>query len=139
MNADAFLSYSHAADAVTGPWFERAVERVAKPWYRRRALNVFRDETSLSTSPDLWASIRVALDQATHLILLASPDAARSPWVNREIEHWCTTKSVASISLVVTAGFLAWDREIGNFSADSTAIPPALQGAFPDEPLGIAL
>jgi WD40 repeat protein len=137
MNADAFLSYSHGADAVLGPWFERAIERVAKPWYRRRGLNVFRDQTSLSTSPDLWASIEAALDDATCLILLASPEAGQSPWVNREIEHWRATKSAASISLVVTAGAIAWDPVTGDFAKDSTAVPPALRGAFAHEPLWI--
>ena len=45
---DAFISYSHAADGKLAPALENALQRFAKPWYRRRALHLFRDQTSLS-------------------------------------------------------------------------------------------
>ena len=50
---DAFVSYSHAADGRLAPALQRGLQSLAKPWYRRRALRVFRDETSLSASPEL--------------------------------------------------------------------------------------
>jgi hypothetical protein len=43
---------------------------------------VFRDETSLSASPELWAAIETALSQARFFVLLASPEAADSRWVD---------------------------------------------------------
>ena len=39
------------------------MQRLGKPWYRRRALQVFRDDTSLSATPHLWPSIETAARQ----------------------------------------------------------------------------
>lgn len=50
---DAFVSYSHAADGRLAPALQAGLQSLAKPWYRRRALRVFRDRTSLSASPEL--------------------------------------------------------------------------------------
>ena len=58
---DAFISYSHAADGKLAPALESALEGFAKPWYRRRALNLFRDQTSLSATPGLWPAIEQRL------------------------------------------------------------------------------
>ena len=58
---DAFISYSHA-DAVFAPVLQRGLQHLAKPWNRRRAMEVFRDETSLAASPGLWPAIQAALD-----------------------------------------------------------------------------
>ena len=88
---DGFISYSHAVDGRLAPALQRGLHRFAKPWYRLRALRVFRDETSLSATPELWPSIVEALDGSRWLILLASPEAAESPWVNDEVAHWCAT------------------------------------------------
>ena len=69
---DAFLSYSHAADGRLAPALQAGLRSLAKPWYRLRALRVFRDKTSLSASPELWAPIERALAQARFFVLLAS-------------------------------------------------------------------
>jgi hypothetical protein len=37
---DSFLSYSHAADRATAAAVQRALHRLGRPWYRRRALRV---------------------------------------------------------------------------------------------------
>ena len=34
------------------------LEKFAKPWYKIRNLNIFRDESSLTTSPHLWPNIQ---------------------------------------------------------------------------------
>ena len=88
---DAFISYSHAKDKPIAAALQSVVQRLGKPWYRRRALRVFRDDTSLSATPHLWPSIEQALSQSRFLILLASPEAAASPWVGKEIEYWLET------------------------------------------------
>ena len=49
---DAFISYSHAADARLAEALERGLERLARPWNRVRAMSVFRDETDLTLNPD---------------------------------------------------------------------------------------
>ena len=139
MNFNGFISYSHAADGRLAPAVQRGLHRLAKPWHRRRALWIFRDQTGLSVTPGLWSSIQKALDGSEYFVLLASPEAARSPWVNREIEHWIATKSADRILPVVTDGEWQWDAERGDFTADSTAVPEALRGVFAEEPLFLDL
>ena len=126
----------------TGGWrrrVQRGLHRLAKPWHRRRALWIFRDQTGLSVTPALWSSIQQALDGSEWFVLLASPEAAQSPWVNREIEHWIATKPADRILPVVTDGQWRWDAERGDLAADSTAVPDALRGVFAEEPLYLDL
>jgi WD40 repeat protein len=139
MTFDGFISYSHAADGRLAPAVQRGLHRLAKPWHRRRALWIFRDQTGLAVTPGLWSSIQTALDGSEYFVLLASPEAAQSPWVNREIEHWMATKSAGRILPVVTDGEWAWDAGRGDFSTTSTAVPPALRGVFSEEPLFLDL
>ena len=47
---------------------------------------VFRDRDELPASADLGAVIKDALSAAHYLIVICSPNAARSQWVNTEIE-----------------------------------------------------
>src|SRR5829696_7520070 len=97
MAYDAFISYSHAADGKLAPALQAALQRFAKPWYHRRALRIFRDQTSLAATPELWPTIQIALDGATHFLLLASPEAAASKWVRREVAHWLATKPLGRL------------------------------------------
>jgi len=85
---DAFISYSHAKDKALASALQSAMQRLGKPWYRRRALRLFRDDTSLTATPHLWPDIEKALGQARFLILLASPEAAASSWVEKEVVTW---------------------------------------------------
>src|SRR5210317_1656212 len=101
---DGFLSYSHAADDLLAPRLQAGLQRFAKPWWKRRALRVFRDEASLSANPHLWSSITEALDDSDWFVLLLSPDAAQSEWVNREIDYWTEHKDTGRILPVVTDG-----------------------------------
>jgi hypothetical protein len=75
---DVFISYSHALDGALAPALQTGLEQFSKPWYRPRALRVFRDTTSLSANPGLWSSIEKALASSAWLVLMASPQAARS-------------------------------------------------------------
>ena len=135
MGYDAFISYSHSADGRLAPALQTGLQRFARPWYRRHAVRVFRDETGLAVNPHLWASIQTALDNSRYFVLLASPDAAASPWVQREIKHWLATKPSSTFLPVLTDGTLLWDEERGDFDPNaSTALPAALRGVFDDEP-----
>ena len=80
---DAFISYSHAKDKPIAAALQSVVQKLGKPWKvrKRRSLRVFRDDTSLSATPQLWPSIEQALGQSRFLILLASPEAAGVLWV----------------------------------------------------------
>jgi WD40 repeat protein len=139
MTFNGFISYSHAADGRLAPAVQRGLHRLAKPWHRRRALWIFRDQTGLAVTPRLWSSIQTALDGSEYFVLLASPEAARSQWVNREIEHWIATKSADRILPVVTDGEWIWDPDHGDFTDASTAVPPALHGVFTEEPFFLDL
>ena len=88
MRFDAFVSYSHAADGRLAPALQRALQRFARPWNKGSALRIFRDQTDLGVNPALWSSIAKALADAKFFILLASPEAATSRWVAREVEVW---------------------------------------------------
>src|SRR5262245_12251700 len=107
---DVFFSYSHAADGKLAPALQSALQRFAKPWYRRRALHVFRDKTTLSATPQLWPTIEDALAASSYFLLFASPDAARSPWVHREVQWWLDHRSPNTILIALTDGKLVWDN-----------------------------
>ena len=137
---DGFISYSHAADGHLAPALQRGLQRFARRWYRIRALRIFRDETSLSASPHLWGSIQEALDTSRYFILLASPEAASSPWIARETEHWRSTKPLENLVIGITDGVLLWDAAAGDFDWKlSTVLPDCLHAAFDEEPRYIDL
>ena len=65
---DAFISYSHAKDKPIAAALQSVIQKLGKPWHKRRALRVFRDDTSLSATPQLWPSIEQALSQSRYLL-----------------------------------------------------------------------
>jgi WD40 repeat protein len=134
MRYDGFISYSHAADGRLAPALQKALQKLAKPWFRRRSLEIFRDETGLSVDPHLWGAIVKALDDSEWFLVLTSPLAAQSEWVGREIEHWRANRSVDRILPILTDGHWEWDDKTGDFTPESDAVPPALRGVFTDEP-----
>lgn len=131
----AFISYSHAVDGRLAPGLQSGLQQFAKRWSQIRALRVFRDQTSLSADPALWPSIERALRASEFFILLASPTAAASPWVNREVSWWLTERSHATLLVVLTAGEIGWDSAQGRLDPDrTTALPPTLRDAIRQEP-----
>ena len=91
----AFISYSRS-DSTWADWLHRALESYPVPRQLRgrigpngpipaRLLPIFRDQDELSGSADLGGAIRRALAQSRHLIVICSPHAAASRWVNEEI------------------------------------------------------
>jgi len=135
-----FVSYSHAADAQLAAALQSALQQFAKPWYRLRAMRLFRDVTTMAANPALWSAIERALDTSEYFILLASPAAAASPWVQREVEHWRARRSANELLIVVTDGDVHWSAESGDFDwARTTALPRSLARAFGQEPLYVDL
>jgi MTH538 TIR-like domain (DUF1863) len=113
---DAFISYSHAKDKAVAAALQAVKQKLGKPWYRRRALRFFRDDTSLAATPQLWSSIEAALSQSRYLVLLASPEAAASRWVCKEVGYWLEHKSVDTVLVALTDGVLIWDDAVGDFA-----------------------
>ena len=92
----AFISYSHR-DESWGRWLHRSIEgyRVPKGVIGRetiygpvpkRLFPVFRDREELPTASDLSEMIRDGLVNSSHLIVICSPNSAKSKWVNEEIK-----------------------------------------------------
>src|SRR5262245_57352187 len=137
---DAFISYSHARDKPIAAALQSVIQKLGKPWYRRRALRLFRDDTSLTATPHLWPSIEQALSQSRFLILLASSEAAASPWVDKEVAWWLDHKRADTVLIALTDGELSWDGMAGDFRWSlAPPLPPPLKGCFANEPRWIDL
>jgi len=136
----AFLSYSHAADRELAAAMQRALHRIGKPWYRPPRIKIFRDEASLSANPDLWSSIKQNLAQSDYFLLLASPEAARSDWVAKEIQWWRANRPHENLLIVVTDGQISWDAQARDFDWErSTCLPAEIRGLQREEPLYVDL
>ncbi len=136
---DAFISYSHTQDKPIASALQTVIQKLGKPWYKRRALRIFRDDTSLSATPHLWPSIELALSQSRYLILLASPEAAASHWVGKEVEYWLGYKSIDTLLIALTAGELTWHHSCDFNWISETPLPEVLKGKFPHEPKWVDL
>src|SRR5207249_4537856 len=101
---------------------------------------VFRDDASLSATPQLWPSIEQALSKSRYLILLASPEAAASPWVAKELLYWLDHKHVDTLLIAVTDGELVWNDDALDFSwTELTPLPAVLTGRLATEPRWVDL
>ncbi len=100
----AFISYSHAADRGTARTIQRTLEYYGTALPLRRQMRVFRDETNLAVNPNLWGTIQAALDDSDALLLLASPAAAASSWVSRELAYFLEHHGPNRVALVLTDG-----------------------------------
>lgn len=95
----AFISYS-SRDAAHAKWLHRAIEtygipaKVVKHGHTTpvgepappRFRPIFRDRDELPAAADLGNAIEGALAASRYLIVVCSPHAAQSRWVNREVE-----------------------------------------------------
>ena len=137
----AFLSYS-SQDTAWADWLHRAIEAYAVP---RRLVGlptpagpaprnfrpVFKDSAELAADPDLKASISNALDRSAFLIVLCSPAAARSHWVDAEIRRFVALHGIGRVLCVIVGG------EPSGAAPD--CFPPALQEAGYAEPVAADL
>lgn len=90
----AFLSYSHE-DEKWARWVHRRLERYRVPRRLReagltpttqhRTRPIFRDREELPSAGNLGGKVLEAIAQSRALIVICSPAAARSRWVNEEI------------------------------------------------------
>ena len=91
----AFLSYSHK-DSDTADWLHETLEQYRVPRrlvgqltdigaVPKRLTPIFRDRHELAASGDLGEEIEEAITGSRFLIVLCSPAAARSRWINEEI------------------------------------------------------
>ena len=136
---DLFVSHSRRLDARIAEALQRGIESFAKPWWRPRSLRVFRDVSSLSANPDLWGSIETALAKTRFLVLLASPEAAASPWVRRELEWWLQYRGPHTLFFAVTAGRVPWSEAIPVGPPIPSCIPEYILTYYTTAPLWVDL
>jgi WD40 repeat protein len=138
---DAFISYSRRASTTLATDLQVAVEKFGKPFYRLRSARVFRDDASMSANVALWSTIERGLTDAGWFILLASPLAAQSEFVAREVTWWREHKPTNRILIVLEEGVdIVWDQAANDFDFGATdSLPRALSGAFGEEPRWIDL
>ncbi|MFE4337121.1 TIR domain-containing protein [Streptomyces sp. NPDC056831] len=138
---DAFISYSHSWDKGLAKSFQSRLQTFDRPWYRSRSLKLFRDETNLAASPHLWREIERGLTGSRWLVLMASPAAAASPWVRKEVGWWLTHRSADTILIAWTDGTLVWDDSRTSFDWSRTDALPRkeMDGIFDQEPRWVDL
>nr|WP_293381040.1 toll/interleukin-1 receptor domain-containing protein [Phenylobacterium sp.] len=133
------MSYSHA-DAATVRWLHRALESYRLPRKLvgqltplgpapRRLTPIFRDRDELPASGDLGSELRAALARSIRLVVVCSPAAACSPWVNEEIITFKRLHGEGGVLALIAAGepgASAKGRE------DEECFPPALRRIGPD-------
>src|SRR5215472_17305103 len=99
---DAFLVYSHRDGSRLAAILQNALETY--PPVDGRTLRIFRDTTDLATSPSLMFNIQEMVDNSEFLILLASPAAAQSRWVEAELSYFLNSRSPDRVLMVLAAG-----------------------------------
>ncbi len=131
----AFISYSHK-DKTWGDWVHKALETYRVPRrlvgrasrdgkVSRRLFPIFRDREELPTSSDLKSNISSALEQSQYLIVICSPDSAKSRWVNEEIKSFkALGRENRILCLIVDGEPNASDSAA---AADKECFPPALR------------
>jgi tetratricopeptide (TPR) repeat protein len=129
----AFLSYS-SADSQMGVRLQRAIEsyRIPKPLrgtdrglgpVPKRLTPLFRDRTDANAGANLTEKILMGLHRSDALVVLCSPAAAKSEWVNTEIRRF---KSLGRSERVVAVLLDGDPWRFDPYTATNGAFPPAL-------------
>ena len=110
----AFISYSHK-DRKWTRWLHRRLETYPIPKniigkttpagiIPKRLKPIFRDREELSASNNLGEKIQAALASSKNLIIICSPAAAQSKWVNQEILTFKQNNRDAQLFSVIVEG-----------------------------------
>ena len=138
----AFISHSHV-DARWATWLHRRLESypVPRPLVGRdtfagpaprRFRPIFRDRAELAAHPDLPSEIHRVIDACGYLIVVCSPAAARSDWVNAEIAYFISAHGEGRILCVIVGGKPS--SGLGGGPGAEDCFPPALSGRSPGRP-----
>jgi hypothetical protein len=128
----AFISYSHS-DKRFANWLLKSLEgyRVPKRLLSADSVGpvqklgrIFRDRDELPAAEDLTAEVKKALANSEFMIVLCSPAAAASRWVNREIIEFKKLNGEGKILSVIISG-----EPFASKSAqpEQECFPPALR------------
>ncbi len=144
MKYSVFISYNHR-DRKFAAWLHRSLETYSIPrqlWGRESAVGtigrrlppVFQDREELAASSNLGASVLAALEQSACLIVICSPNGARSRWVNEEIRTFTAMGRRDRIQCLIVGGEPNATTLPGMDPA-LEALPPALFESDGQEPL----
>lgn len=133
----AFISYSHA-DEKWGDWLHRALETFRAPKALvgaktplgpapERLTPIFRDRDDLPAAGSLNAEIQAALSASLFQVVVCSPNAARSRWVNEEIKYFKRLNGSDRVLALIVAGEPMASTIPGR--EDEECFPPALRFA----------
>lgn len=134
----AFISYSQH-DAAWAKWLHRELEsyrvprdcigrRVESMTVARRLVPIFRDREELASAGDLSATIEEALTASSALVVICSPYAAASPWVDKEVRAFKVMgRSRRIFPIIVDGEPYASDRPVLGLPE---CFPPALRYAI---------
>lgn len=119
MNEDAttyraFISYSHT-DKASATWLHRALEGYRIPSklvghvtdegeVPARLTPIFRDRDELPAAGDLSDELRKALGHSRFLIVIASPAAAKSRWVDEEVRQFKRLHGEGRVLALIASG-----------------------------------
>ncbi|HYF35870.1 MAG TPA: toll/interleukin-1 receptor domain-containing protein, partial [Prosthecobacter sp.] len=98
----AFISYSRK-DSKEAKWLQKRLEwfrypvklvkEQARPLHRQYVRPIYRDKTNLEVDKEsYWTNIRLAIEASRFLIVVCSPDSARSNAVEQEVRHFLSTR-----------------------------------------------
>jgi len=131
---EVFLSYSHR-DKPFAVKLETALKRYRPPIgfkVGQRRLRVFRDDSE-AKGGRLSEALQEALAASRTLVVICSPAARESEWVNREIESFTSYHGSKRIFPVLAEGMPNEEAVASGRTADA-AFPPALLAAISDTP-----
>ena len=122
----AFISYQRN-DEETAKWLHHHLEHYklpvniceARPELPKELRPLFLDDAELSGG-NLSKVIHQALNDSKHLIVLCSPDSAKSPWVNEEVQTFIESGRTERIIPMIIDG-IPYSKD-----ADSECFPKAL-------------
>jgi tetratricopeptide (TPR) repeat protein len=123
----AFISYSNQDEVIAG-WLHRALETYVLPRRLvgretrfgaapRRLRPIFRDREELTADADLLDRVDDALRDSAYLIVVCSPAAARSAWVEEEIVRFKTVNGAERVLAVIVDGE-PWMSQVPGREAD---------------------
>ena len=130
----AFLSYSHR-DEQMATWIQQELEQFRVPRalagrltengvIPKRLAPIFRDRHELAAADDLSEEIEAALSCSQFLVVLCSPESARSRWTNAEIEYFKRRRPNGCVLAAIVAGE-PFASELPGREAEE-CFPPAL-------------
>jgi hypothetical protein len=129
----AFISYKHNKMLPVAGNIAKALRAYARPIFTPPPL-IFRDEDYLVPNNSLPKLIRQGLHDSQFLILIASPAAAASPWVQEEIMIWCEElKRQDQLIIVLTEGEISFDFKTKKLNWEQTDALSGILSQFIDE------